>query len=271
MDTMTTAYLNRIGVEAEPPSTQALARLHRAQVERVAYETFWIHLDEGWTIDPAESLRRIAYERRGGYCFQVNGALALVLRELGYRVGWHVAGVHDDTGANLGNHVALIVEDLPSDPNAGGRWYVDAGLGDVLHEPVPLVSGLYPQGPTLFALAAGGAADWHLSGSFGGVSIVDRAVPLSTFAARHEYNSTSPASSFARTVTAQRRHAGGSSVLRGCVWTRTDQAAVTIESLADWRTLLADEFDVVPDVPSRQLHTLWTSVRRTHETWLATA
>ncbi|MEP6853537.1 MAG: acetyltransferase, partial [bacterium] len=107
--------------------------------------------------------------------------------------------------------------------------------------------------------------------SFGGVSIVDCAVPLSTFAARHAYNSTSPASSFARTVTAQRRHAGGSSVLRGCLWTRTDQAAVTIESLADWRTLLADEFDVVPDVSPRRLRTLWTSVRSAHETWLATA
>lgn len=270
MDT-TTAYLNRIGVEAERPSVRALVRLHRAQVERVAYETFWIHLHEGWTIDPAESLRRVAYERRGGYCFQLNGALALVLRDLGYRVGWHVAGVHNDTGADLGNHVALIVEDLPSDTNVGGRWYVDAGLGDILHEPLPLVSGLYPQGPTQYAFASGGVADWHLTGSFGGVSIVDRAVPLSTFAARHEYNATFPASSFARTVTAQRRHAGGSSVLRGSVWTRTDQAAVTIESLADWRTLLADEFDVVPDVPPSQLHALWTSVRCAHETWLATA
>lgn len=30
-----TAYLDRLGLDAEPPSAGALARLHRAQVERV--------------------------------------------------------------------------------------------------------------------------------------------------------------------------------------------------------------------------------------------
>ena len=37
MDTITAAYLNRLGVEAERPSAEALARLHRAHVERVPY------------------------------------------------------------------------------------------------------------------------------------------------------------------------------------------------------------------------------------------
>lgn len=35
-----TAYLDRLGLDAEPPSLQALTRLHRAHVERIAYETF---------------------------------------------------------------------------------------------------------------------------------------------------------------------------------------------------------------------------------------
>ena len=47
MDTITATYLNRLGVEAERPSAEALARLHRAHVERVPYETFWIHLAQG--------------------------------------------------------------------------------------------------------------------------------------------------------------------------------------------------------------------------------
>ena len=32
-------------------------RLHRAQVERVPYETMWIHAGERWGIDPRESMR----------------------------------------------------------------------------------------------------------------------------------------------------------------------------------------------------------------------
>ena len=72
--------LRRIGVEAEPPSAEALARLHRAWVERVPYESVWIHMSDRWSIDPAESLHRIANQSRGGYCYQMNGALSLVLR-----------------------------------------------------------------------------------------------------------------------------------------------------------------------------------------------
>ena len=150
-----TAYLRRLGVTAEPPSASALARLHRAHVERVPYETFWIHLGEGWGIDPGESTRRIAGTRRGGYCYQLNGAFAELLTHLGYRVTRHVAGVHDADGPHvetLTNHVALIAHELPTAANPGGRWYVDTGLGDALHEPLPLVAGAYLQGPMRFAM-----------------------------------------------------------------------------------------------------------------------
>ena len=40
--------------------------------------------------------------------------------------------------AAMGNHAAVVVHSLPTEANPGGRWYVDAGLGDVLHEPLPL-------------------------------------------------------------------------------------------------------------------------------------
>ena len=46
------AYLRRLALEAEPPSTDALVRLHRSHTERVPYETMWIQGDERWGIDP---------------------------------------------------------------------------------------------------------------------------------------------------------------------------------------------------------------------------
>jgi arylamine N-acetyltransferase len=66
-------------------------------VERVPYETFWIHLDQAWGIEPEASLRRVARDGRGGYCFQLNGSLSLLLDALGYRVTRHVGGVHGRT------------------------------------------------------------------------------------------------------------------------------------------------------------------------------
>src|SRR3954447_24742933 len=88
------AYLARLGLEAEPPSVDALQRLHRAQVERVPYETLWIHAGEAWSIDVDASVRRVATEGRGGYCFHLNGAFAALLASLGYAVARHVGGVH---------------------------------------------------------------------------------------------------------------------------------------------------------------------------------
>lgn len=278
-----TRYLARLGVPAEPPSAEALRRLHRAHVERIPYETFWIHLAEGWGIGSSASVHRLATTPRGGYCFQLNGAFARVLDAMGYDVSLNVAAVHDASGpaaAALGNHVALLVSGLPTEANPGGRWYADTGLGDVLHEPLPLRAGRYRQGPHQFDLSevgAGGVGDWHLSPdetcSLAGVSILDRPVGLRTFSARHRYNSSSPRSGFARTVTAQLRHADGTTVLRGCVLTGTRSGIVrthTCERRAEWLDLLAEEFGLVLDAPDTALAALWTSVRRTHEAWAAT-
>src|SRR5947209_2998869 len=57
-----TAYLRRLGLDAEPPTVDALQRLHRRQVERVPYETMWIALGEGWTIDLDDTVRRVALQ-----------------------------------------------------------------------------------------------------------------------------------------------------------------------------------------------------------------
>ena len=280
MNPTTTAYLRRLGVPAEPPSAAALARLHRAHVERIPYETFWLHLGEDRGIDPAGSAALVAGSTRGGYCYQLNGALATLLADLGYRVSAAVAGVHDAAGpqaSTLRNHVALLVDGCPTEANPGGRWYADAGLGDALHEPLPLVTGVYAQGPMRFGMsevAPGGVGDWHFShdraGSFGGVSLVDAPVPIASFADRHHYHRTSAESSFARTPTAQLRHPTGTAVVRGCVFTRTDGAATsthTCERLGEWLDLLDGELGLRLDAPAAALAALWTRVRRAHDTW----
>ena len=41
----------RLRIDAEPPSVDALHRIHRAHVDRIPYETTWIQLGEQWTID----------------------------------------------------------------------------------------------------------------------------------------------------------------------------------------------------------------------------
>jgi N-hydroxyarylamine O-acetyltransferase len=281
-DELQAAYLRRLRLEPEPPSLDALRRLHRAQVERVPYETMWIHAGETWGIDPPGSMDRIARGGRGGYCFHLNGAFGALLGSLGYAVTHHVGGVHSPLGpdaAMLTNHLVLTVSGLPTSEHPSGVWYVDAGLGDALHEPLPLVAGEYEQGPFHLSLEEprDGIGDWHLThdpnGGFAGMSWRSAPASMDEFAERHRWLSTSPDSGFVRVATAQRRDATGVDVVRGLVLTRVGDGASpprTLTTRSDWFAALADLFDLrfedtAPDVLDR----LWARSRAAHEDWEA--
>ncbi len=276
------AYLGRLGLEAELPAVDALVRLHRAHVEQVPYETTWIHMGERWGIDRLASLRRIAYDRRGGYCFHLNGAFSLLLDWLGYDVTLHVGGVHGPEGPtheSMANHLVLIVSGLATDANLAGAWYVDTGLGDALHEPLPLVAGQHNQGPFTFELAPsdGSIVDWqfrhHHLGSFPGMGFRAEPTSIEAFTARHGVLSTAPTSPFVTTMTAQRRDALGIDVLRGKVLRRVEQTITSetvLDDRSDWFSVLADVFGLALDVDSGWRAALWLSAGRTHQQWLET-
>ncbi|MEZ5410923.1 MAG: arylamine N-acetyltransferase [Acidimicrobiales bacterium] len=252
------AYLARLGCPARPPSAAALADLHRAQATLIPYETTWLHLGEPWGIDPWESIERIVHRRRGGYCFHLNGALAVLLEALGYHVTLHRGGVHHHgpAAADIGGHLVLLVHDLPTAANPGGVWYVDTGLGDALHEPLPLAAGRYRQGPMRFRLGPSpdGIGQWRferlagdVEGAMAPVSFEEATTSMGAFEAAHTRNATSPQSPFLRMVTAQRRPATGSTVLRGRVLTTRrgdDVGRRAVTGRDDWFGVLAAQLDL---------------------------
>ena len=278
-DQLQAAYLHRLGLEAEPPSVDALQRLHRRQVERVPYETMWIQAGEAWGIDPADSVARVALENRGGYCFHLNGAFSELLTSLGYSVTRHVGGVHGPAGpdaAMLTNHLVLTASDLPTDENPSGVWYVDAGLGDALYEAVPLGAGAFEQAPFNLVLdeTDDGVGDWHLThdplGGFAGMSWRSDRATIDDFVERHQWLSTSPDSGFVRVATAQRRDATGVDIVRGLVLTRVgdDRAASDLTERGDWFAALADIFDLrFEATPPEALDRLWERSLETHRAW----
>jgi N-hydroxyarylamine O-acetyltransferase len=274
------AYLHRLGLEAEPPSVEALQRLHRRQVERVPYETMWIHMGEAWGIELDQSAERVARQGRGGYCFHLNGAFSELLRSLGYAVTRHVGGVHGPGGPTdeeMTNHLVLTVGGLPSDENPSGTWYVDAGLGDALYEALPLIPGQYEQPPFAFSLdrTPRGVGDWHLThdpqGVFTGMSWRNAEARMDHFAVRHQWLSTSPDSGFVRVATAQRRDATGVDILRGLVLTRVGQGTAPSEPLterADWFAALADVFGLRFEATAPEvLDHFWERSLAAHHAW----
>lgn len=277
------SYLRRLDVPApERPDAAALRALHAAHVERVAYETLDIQLGRMTTIDPHDSAARVL-RGRGGYCYHLNGAFSLLLTALGYDVVWHRAGVQnraepEPPGAEWANHLALTVHGLPTDDCPSGSWLVDVGLGDALHEPLPLQAGTYEQGPYRFELrpseveAGGWRFEHDPRGSFAGMDFRPARATVDDFAERHVYLSTSPASGFVRTLAVQRRDATGVDVLRGCVLSREGFGPVAprdIDSPAEWFGVLADLFALdLSDIDGQARDALWARVRTAHEAWL---
>jgi N-hydroxyarylamine O-acetyltransferase len=272
------AYLGRLGLEPEPPSAEALSRLHRAHVERVLYETMWIHSGDHWDIHPVASATRVALRNRGGYCFQLNGAFSELLTSLGYDVTRHVGGVHGPDGPTvdaLTNHLVLTVSRLPSAQNELGIWYVDVGLGDALHDTVPLTATTFTQGPFTLSLEKtdDGVGDWHLThdrlGTFSGMSWLMRPATIDEFADRHEVLSTSPESGFVRIASAQRRDVTGVDIMRGLALVRVGEGSAPADPLTerdDWFGALADLFDLrFEGVPPETLDRLWARCSAAHE------
>lgn len=276
------AYLVRLGfTEVPPPTIDTLIALQRAHVERVPYETVWIALGERRGIDLLESTRRMTNGTgAGGYCYHLNGGLSLLLEWLGFDVHRHLGGVQsnpstanpDPAAGASGNHLALTVTVDDS------GWLVDAGLGDALHDPLPLVEGDVDQGPFHFQLRPSEAEPgaWRLDhdpkGSFNGFDYRPGPVVEEEFHERHTFLSTSPDSGFVRVVTAQRRDATGVDALRGKVLTRigaVPDAGTELTSEGEWRAALADVYGIRLDyVDPAVVTTLWQRICTDHEAFL---
>ena len=74
---MLAAYLARIGVPGPLAlDAAALRDLHQAHLVAVPFENLSIHLGEPISLDEADLIDKIVCRRRGGFCYELNGAFA---------------------------------------------------------------------------------------------------------------------------------------------------------------------------------------------------
>ncbi len=132
------AYLRRIGYDGpRAPTLATLRGLHLTHLETVPFENLDIGLGRPISLEPSAMFRKIVERRRGGYCYEVNGLFALLLRELGFRVDMLSAGVANP-GAAYGpefDHMTLRI-------SLEEPWLADVGFGNLFRQPLRLDSDL---------------------------------------------------------------------------------------------------------------------------------
>lgn len=128
------AYLQRIDYHGPTePTAEALRDLHRAHLLTVPFENLDIHLGKPISLDEETLFDKIVPRRRGGFCYELNGMFAALLRELGFRVSLLNSVIpekHNGRGKDY-DHLVLLVE-------LAERWIADVGFGDAYRSPLRL-------------------------------------------------------------------------------------------------------------------------------------
>jgi len=276
------AYLDRLGLAARPaPTLEALVDLHRRHLDAVPYDNLAIMLSQVTGVapdrpDPRATLARVAAGGNAGYCFHHNGLVALVLAELGYDVVRRPAQMLEATGpSGRLEHLVVEVRGLPTEDNPAGRWWPDLGYGDGFRDPLPLVDGVYHQGPFRYRLVRVGERGWTFHNDPGASSLgslVGEHVSQDDVDAAHARLATPPEGDFTRRLVVQRRDATGAETVRGLRHTRTGEGAFVrdLREYVDWRRALVGLGVALTGVDDAALRELHRRMALAHDDWLAT-
>lgn len=245
------AYLERIGVtRPRRPDAGALRELQARHLRAVPFENLSIHLGEEIVLEEQALWEKVVTRRRGGFCYELNGAFGALLTALGFQVTLLAARVwtSPQRPGPLFDHLALRV-DTPE------PWLVDVGFGDFAHHPLRLdLAGGQPDPGGEFQV---------VEREYGDLDVFQDSEPQYRLEARPRelvdfeptcwWHRTSPKSHFTRALTCSLLTGEGRITLSGSRLIRTvhgerheETLATDSDVLAAYRTHFGITLDRVP-------------------------
>ena len=234
------------------PDAQTLQELQLAHMLNVPFENLDIGLKRPIHLSEEALWDKIIVQRRGGFCYELNGLFARLLQQIGFNVTYLNARVYNREG-KPGidfDHLALLVQ-VPDQP---GRWLTDVGFGDSFNEPLSFEeSGEQVQGLRSYRLeqTPDGYIVWQKN--YAGIwerqyffDLQPRSFPID-YEAACLYHQTSPRSSFTRGSIISRATPDGRVSLEDgrLIVTRHGQRLERhVENKDEYRALLKQHFDI---------------------------
>lgn len=247
-------YLNRIHYQnAVHLDNETLRGLHVAHMQAVPFENLDIALKRPIQINEQTLWEKIVINKRGGFCYELNGLFAWLLKQVGFDVTYLNGRVFNKEG-KLGiefDHLVLLVKI----PDSSARWLADVGFGDSFTEPLSLEErGEQVQGLRAYRLeqVPDGYVTWqkNYDGSWERQYFFD--LQPRTFPQDYEagclYHQTSPNTSFTQWSIISRATEDGRVSLEdgGLIVTKNGQRTERLLKTQDeYHKLLKKHFDIV--------------------------
>ncbi len=255
-ETTLDAYFGRLGVP-RPHTADAvnLHVLHRAHQMTVPFENLSIHLGEPIVLAEHDLIHKIVHRRRGGFCYELNGAMAILLETMGAQVRRVAARVYGEGRAGPPfDHMALAVHAT----DASGPWLIDVGFGS--HSVYPLLYDSRheqddPAGRFLLVDTEDGDVDVLKDGK-PQYRIEPRERSLADFAPTCWWQATSPASHFTHSTICSRLTKDGRVSISGRTLITSEGGERTERQLPDAAAVLAaycEHFGIALDQVPRDL------------------
>jgi N-hydroxyarylamine O-acetyltransferase len=257
-------YLDRIGYTGNlEPNLETLIGLHRAHLQTIPYENLEIHFGRTLGLKLERIFERLVLERRGGWCYEMNGLFAWVLREIGFDVRLVSASVTDGNGklTDPGHHLALTVK-------LEKTWLVDVGWGNGFLDPLPLEAGAHKQGFLEYRIEEGDGVWKFHNQQFSPDDFTFALEPqnLEAFAQKCKWMQSINTRFYHQTF-CHLFVPDGINTLHGAVLSKirsSGKLKQTISSFEEYEQVLREDFKL--EVPN--LHKLWGKVWHSHLEWL---
>ena len=119
------------------PDVDTLHALQLAHLRSVPFENLDIGLKRVIQLNEQALWEKIIVNKRGGFCYELNGLFAWLLKQIGFDVTYLNARDYHEADNTFGidfDHLTLMVQA----PGKSTRWLVDVGWGDTFTQPLDI-------------------------------------------------------------------------------------------------------------------------------------